>query len=307
MKHIFIINPKAGKVDLSIQVADLVKDTLKKEDFLLYLTKGHLDAKEFVHRYCEEHPEEKRFYSCGGDGTLNEVVNGAVGFDNTTVTCYPIGSGNDFIKYFGKAADFLKLPDLLDGEAINLDLLRYNGHYIVNIYNIGFDADVAERMIRYRRLPLVGGKGAYILGVFASFFRKLTKKLKITIDGEELYQGDVTLCAMANAICYGGGFYCAPHAQVNDGLVDIVAVKKISRLKFLKFIKSYKNGKHLDREDLRELILFKRGKLIEIESPEPINCCFDGEILKDSKIRVEIIPNKIKFVVPKHLLGEAKN
>ncbi|HEY8395909.1 MAG TPA: acylglycerol kinase family protein, partial [Bacilli bacterium] len=102
MKHIFIINPKAGKRDQTEKVREIVQRELREDEYLFYVTKGPLDAKEIVNKYCREHEdEEKRFYSCGGDGTLNEVAAGVTGFSNTEVTYYPVGSGNDFVKYFG--------------------------------------------------------------------------------------------------------------------------------------------------------------------------------------------------------------
>ncbi|NLD26865.1 MAG: diacylglycerol kinase family lipid kinase, partial [Acholeplasmataceae bacterium] len=233
--------------------------------------------------------------------TLNEVVNGVVGYPNAAITCYPCGSGNDFIKYFGKAEDFLNLKALSSGKEKVIDLVKFNDSYVANIFNIGFDADVCERMIRYKRLPLISGKGAYILGVIVSFFKKLTHHLRITKDGEEIFNGEGMLCAMANAICYGGGFYCAPHASVTDGLLDIVVVRKLSRMKFLKFIKIYKNGEHLDKEELKEYIIYHQGKAVTIESSEPINCCFDGDIAKAQKFEIEIIPQALRFVVPEKL------
>ncbi|HHX80709.1 MAG TPA: YegS/Rv2252/BmrU family lipid kinase [Acholeplasmataceae bacterium] len=300
MKHIFIINPKAGKRNLTEMVKEIVKQELEEKDYQIYLTKGVLDARQFVEQYCREHPEEKkRFYSCGGDGTLNEVANGAIGYENTEITCFPIGSGNDFVKYFGTVADFRNLPALIKGDAVDIDVLGFNERYVINIFNLGLDADVCDRMINYRRLPLVGGKGAYILGLIVSFFSKLTKKLKIFIDGEEFFTGETTLCAVANAICYGGGFYCAPHARVDDGLLDVVTVSKLSRLKFLKFVKKFKDGKHLDMPELKDTIYFKRGKLVEIEAEKPINCCFDGEVVKETKIKIEILPKLLKFIIPR--------
>lgn len=308
MKHIFIINPKAGKRNLSEMVMEVVKQELNEGDYLIYQTKEVLDARQFVEKYCQEHPDEqKRFYSCGGDGTLNEVANGAIGFENTEITCFPLGSGNDFVKYFGTVDDFRNLSELIKGQAVDIDILRFNNRYLVNIFNLGLDADVCDRMINYRRLPLVGGKGAYILGLIVSFFSKLTKKLKVLIDGEEFFKGETTLCAVANAICYGGGFYCAPHARVDDGLLDVVLVRKLSRLKFLKFVKKFKNGKHLDMPELKDIIYFKRGKLVEIESEKPINCCFDGEVVKETKIKIEILPKLLKFIIPKKLQEQVLN
>jgi diacylglycerol kinase (ATP) len=302
MKHIFVINPKAGKKDLTAKISEIVKESFAENQYLIYVTKAPLDAEDFVRDYCKSHPEEElRFYSCGGDGTLSEVVNGAAGYPHAAVTCYPCGSGNDFIKYFGKAEDFLNLKALISGKERVIDLVKFNERYVVNIFNIGFDADVCERMIRYKRLPLVSGKGAYILGVIVSFFKKLTHHLRITLDGKEIFNGEGMLCAMANAICYGGGFYCAPHASVTDGLLDIVVVRKISRIKFLKFIKFYKRGEHLDKEELKKFIIYHQGKSVTIETGEPINCCFDGDIAKAKEFKINILPQALRFIVPENL------
>ena len=308
MKHIFIINPKAGKRDQTEKVKEIVRQELPEEEVVFYVTEGPLAARDFVSNYCREHgDEEKRFYSCGGDGTLNEVANGAVGFSKTEITCFPVGSGNDFVKNFGKIQDFRSLPDLIRGVPVDIDVLRFNDRYLINIFNLGLDADVCERMFKYKRLPLVTGKGAYILGLIVSFFSKYTKKLRILIDGEEFFFGEASLCAAANGICYGGGFYCAPRARTDDGLMDVVVVKKISRIKFLKFVKKFKDGKHLDLPELQKYISFKRGRLVEIEAAMPINCCYDGEISKDDRIKIEVLPKLLKFVVPERLFKQVDN
>jgi diacylglycerol kinase family enzyme len=86
---------------------------------------------------------------------------------------------------------------------------------------------------------------------------------------------------------------------VDDGLLDVVTVSKLSRLKFLKFVKKFKDGKHLDMPELKDTIYFKRGKLVEIEAEKPINCCFDGEVVKETKIKIEILPKLLKFIIPR--------
>lgn len=299
MKHIFIINPTAGKKDISKKIIEEIKSVFKDAEYLVHITSAPLDAKNFVHEYCYNHPnDELRFYSCGGDGTLNEVVNGAFGYANASVTCYPSGSGNDFVKYFGKKDDFLNLENLINGQEVLVDLLKYEDRYVLNICNIGFDADVADRMIKYKRLPLVSGTGAYILGVAVSFIHRLSRDLKITVDDKLVYQGQGLLCAMANAICYGGGFYCAPLAKVNDGLLDVVAIKKMSRLKFIKFIKYYKNGTHLAEPRLQDYIVVTQGKTVTIESRELLNYAIDGEMGQAKKMSLTVVPQAIKFVIP---------
>ena len=128
MKHYFIINPAAGKENY-YQTVKTVTDRVKETfDCALYQTSGRGDATAFIKQYCTEHPTEQvRFYACGGDGTLNEVVNGVVGFENASVGCYPCGSGNDFVKYYGGKRCFFDLDALLNApEATVLNVTGSN-------------------------------------------------------------------------------------------------------------------------------------------------------------------------------------
>lgn len=297
MKHIFVINPTAGTKDITKKTISKIEAAFPEKDYEIYITKEPLDALNFVRNTCIKNlTEELRFYSCGGDGTLNEVVNGAYGFKNVSVACYPAGSGNDFIKYFGEKEDYLDIQKLKSGKEKYVDLLKLNDRFVINVFNLGFDANVAERMIKYKRLPLVSGKGAYILGIIVSFFHKLTTEMTVTVDDNIIYEGNGVLTAVSNAICYGGGFYCSPKAKVDDGLLDVVAVKKVNRSKFLKFIKYFKAGTHLDEPRLKDVIVYKQGKTVNIKTTKPVNYAIDGEMGKSDNITISVIPNAIKFV-----------
>lgn len=301
MKHVIIINPIAGVSNNIEDLKKIVEDNFKELDYQIYFTNGVKDATRFVKEYLNKlDPSEKvRFYSCGGDGTLNEVANGMIGHSNASLACYPIGSGNDFIKYFGKVEDFLDFKGLINGEVHVTDILKFNERYVVNIFNVGLDANVVVLQRKFKKMPLISGKGAYNLGVVASLLRKISHKYKVTIDGEEIYSGKVTLCAICNAKCYGGGYYCAPKAEVDDGLVDVCLVKKVSRLTFAKLVKDYKAGRHLDNPKFKPYILYKQGKVVELEIEKPLNYSIDGETDKANKIRIEVIPKALNFVVPK--------
>lgn len=304
MKHIFIINPKAGKKDISDFLAKEIAKYLKAGEYEIYRTKGILDARDYVKAYCESHRGEfLRFYSCGGDGTLNEVANGVYGYQNVSFTCYPSGSGNDFIKYFGKREDFLNIPNLISGTDVTVDLLSTGDRFVLNICNMGFDGDAALRMTKYRRFPLVSGKMSYILGVLVSFLKKLPRKLIVTIDDHVIFEGEGLLGAVANAICYGGGFYCTPNASVTDGLIDLVVVKKISRMKFINLIKYYKNGTHLENPKLQPYILYRQGKTVTIESDQVLNYAIDGELANARKISLSVVPLAVNFTVPTNLVA----
>lgn len=299
MKHVIIINPKAGVKNNLDEINKTIEDSFKELSYEIYYTKGKNDATEFVKKYLENTKEEVRFYSCGGDGTLNEIANGIVGFDNASLACYPIGSGNDFVKYFGKVSDFLNFKSLINGISQKIDLLKFNNRLIVNILNIGLDANVVVYQRKFKKFPLISGKGAYNLGVVWAVLHRIANKCKLYIDNKLIYDGKMTLCAICNAKCYGGGYYCAPLAQVNDGLIDVCMVKKVSRITFTKLVKDYKQGKHLESEGCKPYIIYKQGKKVNLKLDKNLYYSIDGETEKSKDISVEIIPSALSFVVPK--------
>ena len=147
MKHIFIINPAAGKKD-SRQRVYTMAEALKKNhnldvECMLTKSRGHATA---LTRAIAETGDYVRFYACGGDGTVNEIANGIAGFPNAAMTCIPIGTGNDFLKNFGKDAEplFLDAENLWNGDVTPLDLIDCNGKYCLTIACTGIDARIAE-------------------------------------------------------------------------------------------------------------------------------------------------------------------
>ncbi|HAQ40909.1 MAG TPA: lipid kinase, partial [Clostridiales bacterium] len=122
------------------------------------------------------------FYACGGDGTLHEVVNAACGFNHVSVGVIPCGSGNDFIKNFDNADNFHSIESQINGKSVNLDLIKVMNEFAVSVCNIGFDADAAFNMHKFKKVPFVSGSGRYFLSVFYCLMKKLGKNLEIIID-----------------------------------------------------------------------------------------------------------------------------
>lgn len=299
MKHIFIINPKAGGKDATNYIKESLDQFQDTIDYEIYRTKGVYDACEFVKKCCEDYHDELRFYACGGDGTLNEVINGMFGFQNASVTNYPCGSGNDFIKNFGSKEDFLNLHNLLNGESKKIDILKVNDRYAANICNLGFDATVSENFVKFRKKPFIKGHSAYYLSVFYSLLFKMKYQCRIEVDDQVVTDNLILLCALANGKCYGGGFYCAPRAKIDDGLIDICIARHLSRFRFLKMIGKYKKGLHLDDPVVKQYITYLQGNKVKITSPEEITYTIDGENFKDQEIKIEIFENAINFIIPK--------
>ena len=299
MKHVFVINPAAGPVGSENNLKLALKEIQQRESVDIYYTSGVGDAERFVREYCQSADDAVRIYACGGDGTLNEVVNGAMGFDNAAVGCYPCGSGNDFVKAFGGAERFLDIEALMSAAPSPIDIIKVNEKYCVNVCNFGFDAAVASTMQEVKNKLIFKGKGAYFAGVIKAFVMNVRTKCSLKVDGEELSEGTILLCTIANGQYVGGSFRCAPRALTDDGLLEICVVKPVSRARFLSLIGPYSKGRHLDDPAFDGFILYRRGKVIEVESSEPdFMYTLDGELEKRNRFTAEVVPSAIRFIIP---------
>ncbi|MBE6656424.1 MAG: diacylglycerol kinase family lipid kinase [Ruminococcaceae bacterium] len=302
MKHILVVNPAAGHTNALPRIREEAEKLKGSYDVEIYETKGKGDATAFVKETIAAHPDAPiRFYSCGGDGTLKEVANGAVGAKNASVSCYPCGSGNDFVKYYGGAENFLSLAALFEGEEREIDLITDGTEYSINIANFGFDYAVCETMEKVRRFPLLGGKRAYYAGIVTALFTAMKKRVKVYADGELLTEDDrFLLCTLANGTYIGGSYMCAPRSDNEDGLLELCYVKSISVPRFLKLMGYYKRGEHLDMAALAPYIIYKRVSSIEVSSTDKdFGYTLDGELHPCARFTLTIVPKALRFAIPK--------
>ena len=188
----------AGGHDSSDEIADALVNI--QADIELYRTRGIRDATRHVaERLRQADSEPLRFYACGGDGTLNEVVSGVMAASdgeqrvrNVEVACYPCGSGDDFVRYW-QGADFRDIEALVTGTAVPVDVMQLGDRYCVNTLNFGFEAAVCHTMARVRRVPLIGGAMAYTTGIVASLATGRHNRCRVTVDGEVWLDGEVLL------------------------------------------------------------------------------------------------------------------
>lgn len=208
MKHIFIINPTAGKTDSRQKIYDMAESLRQKHglDVQCILTKKQGHATELAKKLCET-GEALRFYACGGDGTVNEVANGIIGYDNAAMTVIPVGTGNDFLKNFGDDMEkFRDAENLWDGPQFPMDAIDVNGRVALTIACSGIDARVARDVHKYSESPLLDGKGSYIYSLAVNFlFKGIGTHWTITLD-DVTTEGDWSLVSVCNGRYYGGGF-----------------------------------------------------------------------------------------------------
>ncbi len=190
MKTYFFINPAAGQGKGTEQLAEEIRKAASdlQTECEIYFTEGVYDGQKRARRIAEElNGEAARFYACGGDGTLNEIINGAYGFENIETGCIPIGTGNDTVRYFSEAGDFRSVRAQLSGKSVPVDLIRYTGmiegrkqtRYCINMFNVGFDCNVVELAGRLKKKPLISGSFAYLLAILGMFIKKEGIRLKL--------------------------------------------------------------------------------------------------------------------------------
>lgn len=300
MKYVFVVNPLAGDENTEYLIRREIENLEEKDDCEVYVTKAPKDATSFVRNWVKEHPGEKvRFIACGGDGTINEVFNGAVGLENVDVTVYPCGSGNDFVKAYGGADKFTDLQALIKAGTRKLDLLKVGDLYSNNVVNFGFDTYVAITVNEDRAKKGHGSKSSYTKGIIKSLITKMRNRFKVTADGKLLNpDGVALLCTLSNGQYVGGSFNCAPKARMDDGLIDVCLVKPISRIRFVTLLKPYTEGTFLDDPKFDKILTYCQAKKVEVEAPEGFAYSLDGEIIYQNKFTVEIVPGALDLAVP---------
>ena len=299
MRHIFIINPAAGKKDQTARIYAMA-DRLRADHGLecqCLLTDRPGGATEMARRLART-GEAVRVYACGGDGTVHEVANGLAGFPNAAMTCVPAGTGNDFLKNFG--ADMAKFSDaenLWDGDEFPLDLIDCNGRYCLTIACNGIDAQVAESVHQLGSSPLLSGRGSYLVSVAVNFlFRGISHRWTVFLDEERL-DGNFALVSMCNGRYYGGGSTPIPQARMDDGKLHTVLINTVSRATFARLFGAYSAGK-ADR--LPRLARISDARVVRILSPEAdIVTCLDGECFRSREVTMRLADKQLNFFGPK--------
>lgn len=292
MKHLFIINPEAGK-GKTLELVPEIRAYCESKDYEyeIAVTEYPKHATEIAKAHSAV--QTLRIYSVGGDGTLNEVLNGMAG-SGSSLAAIPSGSGNDFIKSItGTAIPANLIRSAVEGTERFIDYGKVNDKYFINITSIGFDAEVAYKASNFKKLPFITGKMAYVLGILTSIIKCKNHYMEIKVD-DAVMSAKSLLAAVGIGRYYGGGFLALPEAEIDDGLFDICHVEAMKRTKILKLFPKYMKGLHAALKGVH----FYRGKKVEIAVDKHIPMNLDGEIILVQKATFEIYPKSLPFVIP---------
>jgi len=259
----------------------------------------------------------ERVVSVGGDGTLHEVVNGlmqASGEGETiALGTIPLGNGDDFAKNMppltpvgGKPFDWKAAVQKIAGGQTHLfdvgrivsdrmrpDLVQGQPYYYINSMDVGFGARGAYI---YTTLPkFIKGMAAYYTSAITTLLSYPTPELNIQLDEQPPFRVPITIAAMMNGRCFANGFWISPEASAEDGLLDVVIIKKLGRLAILQVIQQMTKGIHLENPNTR----LERARCVVIESSQPLLVETDGElpILDAHRMEVKILHKKLRVMV----------
>ena len=320
-QHVHIINPCAGDGRLYEGVKKAVAQTGEE----VRLTEGPGD----VTRICREEIGKNPFVHLvvyGGDGTVHEAVNGIMASGGSLTASFsviPAGSGNDFSHYANGDAGYTP-PELQHIDLVKTTDGEGAVRYFANSLNLGFDGQVVLEADRYKHQKGLRGSAAYIAGVATVLARKRPVPVKLTLedvrdfasgkehtngpwgslqmqwtDRQVAIEGEILLTACANGPYCGGGFRGAPLCSLQDGYMDVLVVRNITRRKFVSMVGNYRKGTYISPEGdilprFREVLTYYQCRKMHIAADE--HCCLDGEVCgKALDLTVEVVPEAVWF------------
>lgn len=261
---IFIVNPTSGN-NLGNPASLVIRDYChyKNINYKIFYTEKKNDAIRIADAF--KNDKNVTIFSVGGDGTLNEVVNGLAN-SKAKLGLIPVGSGNDFYRTFK------------DFKGDKIDLGKVNNRYFINVASLGLDAEIANYANKLKD-GRFSNKSAYVLGLIHEYFKY--KPININIDGMDK---DSTILTVCNAKYYGGGFKISPQAKLNDGMFDIIDVKSLNKLEIVNLVMKLIKVKHLESKEVN----FYQTDKLSVNSLVALNCNIDGEIIKDTRFDFSI-------------------
>ena len=317
MKQIyFIINPKAGNGHC-FKVWERVEHQLKEKQipYLSFFTQSPGHAKNLASQIALKNRKQKIIIAVGGDGTMHEVMNGAVKDQNITLGFIPGGSGNDFSRGFQIPADPVEALDVIlrlakqQGMPIDIGKITMsdsNMHYFINNMGAGFDAvisfDVNQSRIKAILNKLSLGQLVYVYFLLKKLFTYKTSTIDLSIDGKKHIFEQTWFVTVSNQPYYGGGMKIAPAAVPNDGLLDITVVHQLSRWKLLLVFISVFWGKHIRFKEVKTFT----GRDVSIQSPTALFVHADGEHIGFTPLDINLQKSAMEVLTRKKSTKEVE-
>ncbi len=303
-KWILLINPQSGK-GKGLKNKVTISELLQKEGFCFhtFITERKYHATEITIAQIEN--GFRQFIIVGGDGTINEVVNGIMkqtvcSASEVTLASIPVGTGNDWGRLFQIPKNPAKAIQLIkSGKQIKQDIgvvsftknKKQKHRYFVNIAGVGFDALVAKKTNRLNEKRIKVGKLLYFYSLFACLIRYKIKNAAIYID-DNLVNCKLFSISVGIGAYKGGGLKLVPNAIPNDGFFDVTLIKDVKKTDMITYLPKLYTGKFTKHPKIDTY----RCKSVRLASPNTFFLEADGEIMGNPPYRFEIFQEAINVI-----------
>ena len=293
MKHVFVVNPFAGKKDSEVfipVIEEYFRD--KAEPYEIVKTEGVGDATEIAKRYRKE--DDACIYALGGDGTAFEVLNGLN--DGVRMAVIPNGTGNDFYRMISSQKEDIKqvLFDTIEGKNVAVDYGIANNRKYLNSSSMGIDADINELANQIGKKYPIPKSLVYIVAAIRKVLKPNPHFYTIRM-GDKVIQQKALLVAVMNGRNYGGGFTPTPMADLQDGLFDVVIANDMKLSRIFVLLPKYMKGTHVGLPE----VAFYQASEVTLDSDEPVLYGCDGEPILERHIEYKLVKNGLLLRVPK--------
>ena len=295
MRIKLIVNPASGQ-ETAIGHLPAINARLREAgDVDIVLTTGEGDGVEAGRRAALEGYD--RVFVAGGDGTLNEVLNGLAQVDGAlgavVLAVVPLGTGNDFATAIGVPASPEDAVDaLLGGAVAPVDVGRVNDRCFLNISAGGFIADVSDAV--NPQLKTVLGKLAYLIGGAQVLLDYEPVAVRIA-NAPTVSKASLLAFAVCNSRLIGGGRLIAPHAIVDDGWLDVCLIHAMPTLEFVALLRRVSSGDHVDDDR----VTYFRTQQLELAFDRTVRINTDGQVLEADGCRYEVLPGAARVLLPR--------
>lgn len=297
MKVLVIYNPQAGNGRARRLLPAIRRGFVERgidAEILLTESSGHATALA----QAADLDAYEALIASGGDGTLFEVLNGLMrnpAARKPPLGLVPNGTGNAFMKELGlRKRDWRRAIEIIAANrprAIDVGRLEADGqaHYFINIVGMGFVAEIAQAAVPLKRL----GAAAYTAAVLRMLPSLRAQAITLELDGETIVR-EAVFVEVANSTYTGTDFLIAPRARLDDGLLDVVLLKRISRLALLRLFRTVYDGSHLRHPQVE----YFQARSITVTESRPGRLIPDGEVLGHTPARFVCLPGAISFLWP---------
>ena len=287
MKYIFLVNRfslRENTDNVIKKIEEVAKE--KKFNYVIEVNSDSLSTEDIIKKYKKE---EVTIIVLGGDGTINRALNAIVG-SKSILGYIPCGTGNDFYR---------TNKELLKPGINEIDLIKINNKYFINVTCFGIDADIGNT--GDLKPGIIPRSQRYNIAIAKHFFKYKPRHMKVLVNNKE-YEDKYTTITICNGKYYGKGFKMAPRAKLDDGLLDAYLIEKMPKLKMAFYILRMKKGKH---ENSKHTKIIRTDKMKIICNNE-VTCNMDGDMLTAKEFDLKVVPKGIKMYFDQELIDKIK-